>query len=137
MFSKSSEWELGFVYNIAKFTISRLVILRFECIYVVVLDREKSQSCQIGLSKVSTSENILLTWYKYSRKKRKMFNFLTKFRAIKMSRFESSRLSFFELWDRNLFYIVILFRVWREAQFEKISLNFDFTKKGIKTLFRY
>ena len=54
-----------------------------------------------------------------------------------MSRFESSRLSFFELWDRNLFYIVILFRVWREAQFEKISLNFDFTKKGIKTLFRY
>ena len=105
--------------------------------YVVVLDREKSQSCQIGLSKVSTSENILLTWYKYSRKKRKMFNFLTKFRAIKMSRFESSRLSFFELWDRNLFYIVILFRVWRKAQFEKISLNFDFTKKGIKTLFRY
>ena len=111
--------------------------MKFECMYVVVLDREKSQSCQIGLSKVSTSENILLTWYKYSRKKRKMFNFLTKFRAIKMSRFESSRLSFFELWDRNLFYIVILFRVWREAQSEKISLNFDFTKKGIKTLFRY
>ena len=74
---------LGFVYNIAKFTISRLVILRFECVYVccctkmalVVLDREKSQSCQIGLSKVSTSENILLTWYKYSRKKEKCLIF--------------------------------------------------------------
>ena len=75
MFSKSSKWELGFVYNIAKFTISRFVILKFECMYVVVLDREKSQSCQIGLSKVSTSENILLTWYKYSRKKEKCLIF--------------------------------------------------------------
>ena len=75
MFSKSSKWELGSVHNIAKFTISRFVILRFECMYVVVLDRGKSQGCQIGLSKVSTSENILLTWYKYSRKKEKCLIF--------------------------------------------------------------
>ena len=31
MLSKSSKWELGFVHYIAKFTISRLVISRFEC----------------------------------------------------------------------------------------------------------
>ena len=31
MLSKSAKWELGFVHYIAKFTISRLVISRFEC----------------------------------------------------------------------------------------------------------
>ena len=31
MLSKSSKWELGFVHYIAKFTISRFVISRFEC----------------------------------------------------------------------------------------------------------
>ena len=31
MLSKTSKWELGFVHNIAKFTISRFVISRFEC----------------------------------------------------------------------------------------------------------
>ena len=30
--NKSSKWELGFVHYITKFTISRFVILRFECI---------------------------------------------------------------------------------------------------------
>ena len=34
MLSKSSKWELGFVYYIAKFTISRFVISRFECIRI-------------------------------------------------------------------------------------------------------
>ena len=33
MLSKSSIWELGFVQYIAKFTISRFVISRFECIW--------------------------------------------------------------------------------------------------------
>ena len=33
MLSKSSKWELGFVHYIAKFTILRFVILRFECTY--------------------------------------------------------------------------------------------------------
>ena len=32
MISKSSRWELGLVHYIAKFTISRFVIFRFECI---------------------------------------------------------------------------------------------------------
>ena len=32
MLSKSSKWELGFVRYNAKFTISRFVISRFECI---------------------------------------------------------------------------------------------------------
>ena len=31
MLNKSSKWELGFVYYIAKFTILRFVISRFEC----------------------------------------------------------------------------------------------------------
>ena len=31
MLSKSSKWELGFVHYIAKFTISRFVLSRFEC----------------------------------------------------------------------------------------------------------
>ena len=31
MLSKSTKWELGFVHYIAKFTISRFVISRFEC----------------------------------------------------------------------------------------------------------
>ena len=33
MLSKSSKWELGFVHYIAKFTTSRFLITRFECIY--------------------------------------------------------------------------------------------------------
>ena len=33
MLSKSSKWELGFVHYIAKFTISRFVISKFECIW--------------------------------------------------------------------------------------------------------
>ena len=33
MISKSSKWQLGFVHNIAKCTILRFVISRFECIY--------------------------------------------------------------------------------------------------------
>ena len=32
MFSKSSKWELGLVHYIPKFTISRFVISKFECI---------------------------------------------------------------------------------------------------------
>ena len=32
MLSKSSKWDLGLVHYITKFTISRFVILRFECI---------------------------------------------------------------------------------------------------------
>ena len=32
MLNKSSKWELGFVHCIAKFTISKFVISRFECI---------------------------------------------------------------------------------------------------------
>ena len=31
MLSKTSKWELGFVHYIAKFTILRFVISRFEC----------------------------------------------------------------------------------------------------------
>ena len=31
MLCKSSKWELGFVHYIAKFTISRFIIARFEC----------------------------------------------------------------------------------------------------------
>ena len=31
MLSKSSKWEMGFVHNIAKFTIARIVISKFEC----------------------------------------------------------------------------------------------------------
>ena len=31
MLGKSSKWELGFVHYIAKFTISRFAISRFEC----------------------------------------------------------------------------------------------------------
>ena len=31
MLSKSSKWEMGFVHNIAKFTMSRFVISKFEC----------------------------------------------------------------------------------------------------------
>ena len=34
MLSKSSKSELGFVHYITKFTISRFVISRFECIYI-------------------------------------------------------------------------------------------------------
>ena len=34
MLSKSSKWELGFVRYITKFTISRYVISRFECIFI-------------------------------------------------------------------------------------------------------
>ena len=33
MLSKSSKWELAFVHYIAKFTISRFVISRFECTF--------------------------------------------------------------------------------------------------------
>ena len=33
MFSKSSNWELGFVHYIMKFTILRFVISRLECTY--------------------------------------------------------------------------------------------------------
>ena len=32
MLSKSSKWELGLVHYIAKFTILRIIISRFECI---------------------------------------------------------------------------------------------------------
>ena len=35
MLSKSSKWELDFVHYIAKFTISRFVISRFECTAVL------------------------------------------------------------------------------------------------------
>ena len=35
MLNKSSKWELGFVHYIAKFTISRFVISRFECTAVL------------------------------------------------------------------------------------------------------
>ena len=35
MLSISSKWEQGFVYYIAKFTILRFVISRFECTYIV------------------------------------------------------------------------------------------------------
>ena len=32
MLSKSSKWELGFVHYITKFTLTRFIISRFECI---------------------------------------------------------------------------------------------------------
>ena len=37
MFSKSSKWELGLVHYIAKFTISRFIISRFECILIFTM----------------------------------------------------------------------------------------------------
>ena len=37
MLSKSFKWELGFVHYIAKFTILRFVISRFECSRYLVL----------------------------------------------------------------------------------------------------
>ena len=38
MLSKSSKRELGFVHYLKKFTISRFVISRFECIYFFYTD---------------------------------------------------------------------------------------------------
>ena len=35
MLGKSSKWELGFVHYIAKFTILRFVISRFEHMYIL------------------------------------------------------------------------------------------------------
>ena len=50
MLSKSSKWELGSVHYIAKFTISRFVISRFECIVSqsLVLIAEGSLHRQFG-----------------------------------------------------------------------------------------
>ena len=43
MLSKSSKWELGFVHYIAKFTILRFVISRFECTTDKKQEQEKSE----------------------------------------------------------------------------------------------
>ena len=57
MLSKSSKWELGFVHYIAKFTISRFVISRFECTLYHAPFIEITKKCILG------SGSTLKPWY--------------------------------------------------------------------------
>ena len=49
MLSKSTKWELGLVHYIVKFTISRFVISRFECILFWVMIWKLTAQLELGI----------------------------------------------------------------------------------------
>ena len=61
MLSKSSKWELGLVHYIAKFTILRFVISRFECTYFVPTTIEHEALPDLRLNWASISSKVDLS----------------------------------------------------------------------------
>ena len=128
LLSKSSKWELGFVHYIGKFTRSRFVISRFECIYTLL--QEYFLTFQSHLKILCFKYWIFnpFTFFSHLRN-RQQSNFSGPIFSVEKYRYSNSNVLFLfittnnrrPLWNVNIFYWIE--REGEEGEYEILMTN--------------